>query len=181
MLKRRSARRIENMSRANIKLSLCSLVIGLSVTSLIGQPNSGGNFTINKSVISAGGDLSTNGAFSITGTVGQPLVEMSISPSLTLNNGFWTPETLFPTAAGASISGRVIFGKELGVTNATVYLITMKGLTQTARTNQFGYFMFEDIEVGQLIILSVFHKHFQFTPQTLNLTDAVTGLNIPAQ
>ncbi len=57
-------------------------------------------------------------------------------------------ESSSPTAASVSISGRVMAGKQ-GLSRATVYLTDQKGETRTARTNSFGYFRFEEVEVGE--------------------------------
>lgn len=91
-------------------------------------------------------------------------------------------ENLAPTAASASISGRVSSsGKGRGVSRAIVHLTDQNGNIRTARTNQFGYFRFDDLEVGQTVILNTFHKQYQFDTQVLTLNDSITGLIITPQ
>ncbi len=89
---------------------------------------------------------------------------------------------LAPSAASASISGRVVSSeKGRGVSNAVVYLTDQNGNIKTARANQFGYFRFEEIEVGQTLLINAFHKQYQFNPQVINFNNSITGLNVTAQ
>jgi len=89
-------------------------------------------------------------------------------------------EVQAPTAASVTIGGRVSSGKR-GLASATVYLTDQNGSTRTARTNPFGYYRFEDIEVGQTLIVNVFHKRYQFTPQVVTLYEAVENLDFTVQ
>ena len=91
-------------------------------------------------------------------------------------------DTFAPTAAAASISGKVSRGKlGIGIRNAIVHVTDQKGIIRTARTNQFGYFRFKGIEVGQTLIINAFHKRYQFNSQVINLDDSITNLKIIAQ
>lgn len=87
----------------------------------------------------------------------------------------WTAGVpLAPTAAGALIEGRVMTIEGQPVNNA--FLILAGGtLTapRTVRTNQFGYFRFEDVEVGQAYVLSVRNKQYGFAqnPRVFVLTE----------
>lgn len=86
-----------------------------------------------------------------------------------------------PTAASASISGRVLEADGVrGVPNAVVQLTGQDGTVRTTRTNPFGYFRFENIEVGQTLILNVYSKRYQFSPQIINLQDSISDLRITA-
>ncbi len=89
-------------------------------------------------------------------------------------------ETLSPTAASVSISGRVMAGKQ-GLSRATVYLTDQKGETRTTRTNSFGYFRFEEVEVGETYIINVSSKRYQFNPQVVTLTEEINELNFTPQ
>jgi Carboxypeptidase regulatory-like domain len=85
-----------------------------------------------------------------------------------------------PTAASVSISGRVVSGKN-PVSKATVTLIDGAGVTRTALTNAFGYYKFDDVAVGQTIILGTSAKGFQFAARALTVYEAVEDLNFIAQ
>lgn len=89
-------------------------------------------------------------------------------------------EVQAPTAASVSISGRVIAGRR-GVARATVHITDQNGNFRTARTNPFGYYRFSDVEVGQSLILNVFHKRYQFNAQVVTVNEAVENLDFTAQ
>ena len=44
----------------------------------------------------------------------------------------------------------------------------------------FGYFRFDEIEVGQTYVFSVRHKFYQFTPQVLTVNEEISKLNFTA-
>ena len=77
---------------------------------------------------------------------------------------------LGPTAANVSVAGRVANGKR-GVAKAYVYLTDLNGNTRMAMTNQFGYYRFDNVRVGQSYIVEVKNKQFAFSPQVLYLTE----------
>jgi hypothetical protein len=61
-------------------------------------------------------------------------------------------------------------------------LTDSSGSTRTALSNPFGYYRFEDVEVGQMYVLSIEHKRHLFDPNTLviNVADEMTNLNFVA-
>ena len=83
-------------------------------------------------------------------------------------------------ASNASISGRVLSPNGQGVGRVIVTISNMSGLVQTATTNSFGHFSFTNIPTGQMYTIEVLSKQYNFTPQNINLTGDVTGLNITA-
>lgn len=90
----------------------------------------------------------------------------------------WTAgEPLAPTAANASVSGRVLDSNGRGISNARVSLQNQQGDVVWAITNPFGYYSFSSVEVGQTYIVSVAHKQYSFSPRTISLNDDVTGLD----
>jgi len=108
-------------------------------------------------------------------------VVLSMPPTGGYNDGYADNLSFVlntPTAANASISGRILTADGSGVRNANVSLVRSNGEVISARTGTFGYYKFEDLEVGQTYILSVNSKRFTFSNPTriisLNedLTDA---------
>ena len=95
---------------------LIFLVFCLS-TGVLAQ--SGGAFTITKSVIAGGGGQNaTGGTFSLDGTIGQAVAGTSSSGgTYSLRGGFWTPQAFTPTAASASISGQIRTADGRGIRN----------------------------------------------------------------
>ncbi len=83
-----------------------------------------------------------------------------------------------PTAANAGISGRVVTSTGRGISQAMITLVDSEGSVVAVRSNQFGYFSFEDIAVGQSYTIQTFAKGYSFAPQILNLDEDITGLNI---
>jgi hypothetical protein len=88
-------------------------------------------------------------------------------------------ESLAPTAATITISGRVTSGKR-GISGAAVYLTDQNGETRSAVTDSSGYYRFEEIEVGRTYILNVAAKKYNFMPQVFSLTEETDSLNFTA-
>ena len=89
-------------------------------------------------------------------------------------------EALIPLAATVNVGGRVSVGGR-GLRNAVVVLTDMQGVSRTSRTSAFGYFRFEEVEVGATYTVSVISKRFQFTPQIVMVTDEISELNFTVQ
>jgi hypothetical protein len=56
----------------------------------------------------------------------------------------------------------------------------MTGETQVSLTNQFGYFHFDAVPVGESYLLSVSHKHHEFESRFISVVDDVSDLEIVA-
>lgn len=160
-----------------IILNLSVLVVGASA-----QIASGGSYTLNQSAISNGGGTSNDAlnTYKVEGTAGQSAAGVFASGGVyTAQSGFWSPNPFAPTAAGASIQGRVLDLKGRGLSKV---VITLSGgmllVPLTARTGSFGYFKFEDVEVGQIYIISVQSKKYGFgqNPQIVSLLEDVTDI-----
>jgi Carboxypeptidase regulatory-like domain len=78
---------------------------------------------------------------------------------------------LAPTAASATISGRVTRSDGNGVNRVDVTL-TGGGLSQpmTVRTNGFGYYQFGEVPVGDNYIVTVSSKQYTFNPSSRAFT-----------
>ena len=85
-----------------------------------------------------------------------------------------------PLAANVSIGGRVTATDGRGIRNAMVVLTLANGETMQTRTGTFGYFRFDDIEVGQTVVVSVISKRFTFAPQIVSLEDNIADLDFIA-
>jgi hypothetical protein len=149
---------------------------------------SGGNFTIDKSVIASGGGLSSDGptgTYRIEGTTGQNIAGTESSgPRYSVHGGFWSG-FLIPTAAGVNVGGRVTDAGGNGIKDA-VLTLTAPGTSEPARiarTNGFGYFNFEDVSAGEFYVLSISHKRFTFIPDTyaFNLLEELTDIIFQGQ
>src|SRR5690606_41485303 len=96
--------------------------------------------------------------------------------------GIWIPEMLSPTAASASIGGRLVTNAERGIPYTQLALTDMFGQSRSVITGQMGYFRFEGLESGQAYILSVSAKQYSFAQPSVvvNLGEDVTGLKFTA-
>lgn len=104
----------------------------------------------------------------------------SLTP-ITATNG--TVEILGPTAAAATISGRVLTAQGRGITNSIISLTNpATGEVLVARSRAFGYYSFKNAAVGQTYILTITSKRFVFNPNSLviNLTGDLTNTDFIA-
>jgi hypothetical protein len=91
----------------------------------------------------------------------------------------WSIGTLLaPTAAPASIAGRVVSSTGTGIRNAIVSLNDNNGGVISTRTNTFGYFQFDSVQTGQTYVINVQAKGYTFAPRALSLTSDLTDLII---
>lgn len=88
---------------------------------------------------------------------------------------------LSPTAAPASISGRVSdpFGYGLGYARVAVQNAST-GEIKVATTNNFGYYTVSDLPSGEFYQVTVSHKRYSFQPQFLSLMEDVSGMDFMA-
>jgi hypothetical protein len=92
----------------------------------------------------------------------------------------WTIVQQAPTAASVTISGRVLNQTGRGIANGQVIMIDVNGNIRYARTNPFGHYRFNDVEVGITYIINVKHKSYEFAPQVVNLNNARDDINFIA-
>ena len=106
----------------------------------------------------------------------------------TMNPASNDPTTfpLAPTAASVSIEGSVRDTNGNGIFNALVTAMNAaNGVATSVRTNSMGQYLIEDLQAGDLYIVTVQHKRYRFPNGTVTFTlsDSVTGLafigNIP--
>lgn len=83
------------------------------------------------------------------------------------------------SAAGVSISGRLLTANGNGIRNAIVQLIEEDGTVHMTRSGSFGYYQFEDVPAGQTAVISVASKRYTFVPSTqvVSITDNVVDFD----
>ena len=106
--------------------------------------------------------------------------------NITLQYGDTVTCTFFnsvTTAAGLSAAGKVTdaYGQPIARTRVTIQN-TNTGEFQTAYTNTFGNYRFENLPAGDFYIISVFNKRYVFEQesQAIVLQDAVENLDFTA-
>ena len=157
--------------------------IGIFMTAIFllsvsASAQSGGQFSITQSVIANGGASSASGQFGITGTIAQTNAgDNSTGGQFSVKSGFWQ-SFLAPTAALVSVSGRVTTANGFGIANVRVSMTNQTGETQTAVSNSFGNFRFLEVRAGEIYVLTVHSRRYQFSvpSQVLSVTDNVNDL-----
>lgn len=92
---------------------------------------------------------------------------------------FCFEQVIGPSAATVSVSGRVIADGQ-SVPLARVNIVDEHGQTRSVVTNSFGYYRFDEVEVGQTYIISVFSKGHRFTSRLISINDELTDLDFVA-
>lgn len=148
-----------------------------------GLPN-GLNFTTNADSVTIFGNPSIGGQFDVSINISDsnPFAETNIAPNVanSLTQILPLRVAFVPTAANVSVSGRVLTANGRTVHSAIITLTDQNGNTRTARSSSFGNFRFEEVEAGQLYIISVSSKHHQFAPQVIAVNEEITDLNLTA-
>ncbi|HMT09676.1 MAG TPA: carboxypeptidase regulatory-like domain-containing protein, partial [Pyrinomonadaceae bacterium] len=163
----------------NANFSVMPLGLSAGVSSLwIGTEGVGASEQDNAKFV-CGGPLSTDAEVRAAVTNQFKWVKNSVAPpNFTLPSGcgfFGLP----PTAAGVSVSGRVMADGR-GVGRVAVSLTDSDGISRTARTSPLGYFRFDDVESGQTYVLSATSKSYTFVPRALIVADEIADLELVA-
>jgi CSLREA domain-containing protein len=89
---------------------------------------------------------------------------------------------LAPTAATVAVSGYVTSTLGRGISGIQLSLTDSEGNIRTATTTTFGYYRFEDVEVGKTYILSATGKRYTFSQpvQVLNVNEEANEVNFIA-
>lgn len=105
--------------------------------------------------------------------VNQPQVELRIITTNAAGTDEWVGidnlqvGCFFPTSATVSAGGRVLTSDGRGINGANVSILdTLTQQMQFARTNQFGYFNFNDLDAGGIYLITVGHRSYRFTSGT---------------
>lgn len=84
------------------------------------------------------------------------------------------------SSANVPVGGRVLTASGQPVSKASITLTDANGITRTALSNPFGYYRFDDIEVGQTYFLAVSAKGFSFNTQVVNVSGELTEVDLIA-
>lgn len=144
------------------------ILLGCAVCAADAQIAVGGNYTLNQSVIGSGGGTSAGGTLKVEGTAGQAAAgTRQFNAAYNFYSGFWTAQpTLAPTAAGVTVSGRVLTTDGGGIKNVRVTLTGANGETRTVLSGKLGYFRFEDVAAGETYLFSVSARRYTFSQPT---------------
>lgn len=84
------------------------------------------------------------------------------------------------TAANVEITGRVLRPDGYGLRNAVVTMVDDLGVVRTARTSSFGYYRFDDVEIGRTYIVTVNARVYHFSPRVVQVFDNLYDLDFIA-
>ncbi|HMS42348.1 MAG TPA: carboxypeptidase regulatory-like domain-containing protein, partial [Pyrinomonadaceae bacterium] len=144
-----------------------------------GQPLNNRLRTPNDNDATTNGDSRDSDGIASSGNVIANFVAGSAgSNNHTFDFGFY----LAPTAATVPVGGRIQAADGVGIRNVIVNLVLPNGTVQSTRTGAFGYYRFDDIEVGQTVTVEVRAKRFTFKQPTriFTLEEAMEDLDFTA-
>jgi subtilisin-like proprotein convertase family protein len=112
-------------------------------------------------------------------------VTFHLTSDTTVNLGGWAIDDvqiyqLGPVAANVGVGGRVVDSKGNAISRANVTLTGANGIPRTVRTNTFGYYRFDNVEVGDSYILEATAKGYTFAPRVVTVQDEVTDADMVA-
>ena len=99
-------------------------------------------------------------------------------PTTTLSNG--QIQIIGPSAASASISGRLLTARGQGISSAQVVLTDTRGRKQTTVSGSFGNYRFSGLAAGETYIITVNSKRYTFTAQAVGVTGDLAAVNLIA-
>lgn len=82
-------------------------------------------------------------------------------------------------ASNVSVAGRVTSSASRGIGNAKV-TISDGNTTRTTYTSSFGYYRFENVLTGVTYTITAAKKRYTFTPQQMQINNAMSNLNFVA-
>jgi len=125
--------------------------------------------------------LGVNGSTSIPFRFAYVVEGLTVPPTPVSGSEFIAaPSVLAPTAANAGVSGRVIDTKGNAISRALISLTGANGIPRTVKTNSFGYYRFDNVEVGDSYLLNATAKGYTFAPRIVTVSDEVTDADIIA-
>jgi hypothetical protein len=88
---------------------------------------------------------------------------------------------IIPTAAGATVSGRILTPSGDPVSRARVTLVDPDGNVFSAISNPFGYFTLDDVPVQRTYLAGVTHRQYTFESRSLRVLDNVAEFDFIAE
>lgn len=166
---------ITNLSVTALGLPFPIIVTG-SPNQPVTLPAGLGTLIINEQTSAGAGDITVNALHINLAVPGLAATEIIIS-SAHSDIACAAP----PTAADASVSGRVTTLEGRGIPRAKVKLTNINGTARHVFTNNFGYYRFAAVPSGHSYTAEVDHKRYGFLPQLITIKDDIAGLDFIAE
>ena len=87
---------------------------------------------------------------------------------------------LGPTSASVTVGGKITDASGNGISKAQISITAANGETRTTLTSSFGFYRFDDIQVGESYVVTVRHKTHQFSPQIIAVFEAMENVDFTA-
>lgn len=113
-------------------------------------------------------------------TVSRDYLKREVCGAVTSLSPFAVGRPNIITAAGVTVSGRVMNFYGRSIAGARVTLNDGAGNTRTVNSNFFGYYRFADVPAGATYMFEVAAKQYQFQPQAATINEARSDLNFTA-
>ena len=165
-------------------LNLLVAVAGTNVPiTITGAPNQVvvlplgvGTITINEQFSAGPGDLTINALHVRLTPLGLASTDLVIAHS---HSDIQC--SLAPTAAPATVSGRVRDANGQPVAFARIQIMDQSGVTWTGMSGSLGEYIVEDIPIGGTYLVSATHKRYTFGTIVLSVEDHVAGVDFTAE
>jgi hypothetical protein len=87
---------------------------------------------------------------------------------------------LTPTSSTVSVGGKVFDASGNPIARTQVSITLTNGEIRTALTSPFGFYRFDNIEVGGSYVVHARHKKLQFSPQIIVVSEAMENVDFTA-
>lgn len=161
---------MKQMVKHSYRLVIVNFTLALLTLAVYGQ-SSGGSFRITQSVVANGGETSAGGGnLTVDGTAGQTAAGTRLNNfPFSQTGGFWAESSpSAPTAAPASISGRVVTSEGLSLPGV---LIMLNGSRQSRTvTDGNGAYHFDDVDTDNFYNVTPLLVNYRFAPASLSFS-----------
>lgn len=180
-----------NASPPPVTCSGGSVVAGLAVSvagnpidiTVSGQPNQVvtlplglGSIIINEQLSAGPGDLTINALHVLLTPVGLASTDLVIAHSHSDIHC-----SLSPSAAPATVSGRITNASGQPVSHARIRIMDQNGGSWTGMSGSFGEYSIDEIPVGLTYLIEVEHKRYSFGSRVISVEDNVANVDFAAE
>ena len=152
------------------------IVISGMPNQIVTLPLGLGTIIINEQISAGPGDITVNALHVLLTPAGLASTDLVIAHS---HSDIQC--SLSPTAAPATVSGRVTDPTGSPLSHARITISDQTGVTWTGLSTSLGEYSIEGIPVGGTYMISATHKRYTFSPQVISVQDDLGGINFTAE
>lgn len=126
--------------------------------------------------------LHGEGSALVDRTYSSTFIRRRLCAKVTSLSPFVIAKGLAPTAANATVSGRVVTAEGRGIVNVRVHISDAAGEIRSVITGPFGYYSFENVTAGSDYMVSVIGKRHNFAQATrlIRVDDDIANVDFTA-